>query len=115
MVKPSDPRDLVINLLPRSPCMVKVAAVLVDNWGIHAWGWNNVGVGFGCHAEAHAISRASKHRLFKSTIYVASIRARNDKIIMSKPCEACQALIDKWCLKVVYRNEKGVWVKHGRG
>jgi pyrimidine deaminase RibD-like protein len=110
MIKPRDPRELAIDLLPRSICSVRVAAVLADGYGIFCWGWNNPGEGFGQHAEAHAIMRANKRRLRWATIYVASERARNDKAIMSKPCVECQKLVSKWDLEVVYRNGKGEWV-----
>lgn len=110
MMKPDDPRDLATNLLARSTCSVKVAAVVEDAGGhIISWGWNNVGKGFGQHAEAHALARANKHRVWYGTIYVASERARNSKTINSKPCEECQQLIDNWHLTAWFRDADGKW------
>lgn len=110
MMKPDDPRDLATNLLARSTCSVKVASVICDaHDDIIAWGWNNVGNGFGCHAEAHAISRANKRRLWFGTIYVASERARNAKTINSRPCQECQSLINNWYLEVKFRDADGKW------
>ena len=110
MFKPRDPRELALDLLPRTICAVQVTAVLADNYGIHSWGWNSVGSGWGEHAEAAAIRRANKKRLRGSTIYVASVRNRNQKVINSKPCPDCQRLIDKWGLKTIYRNMSGEWI-----
>lgn len=108
MFKPADPRDLAIDLLSRSICFVRVAAVICDPYHqIISWGWNSVGSGFGLHAEVHAIGRANPARLEYGTIYVASKRKK--KAIMSKPCEECERLIKKWHLSVVYRASDGVW------
>ena len=64
MIKPADPRQLAVDLLPRSTCLVQVAAVIADKRGIFSWGWNSSGVtGYGEHAEAAAIRRANKRRL----------------------------------------------------
>lgn len=104
MIKPRDPMELAIDLLPRSICSVQVAAVISDDTGIFSWGWNSVGNGFGEHAEAAAIRRANKKRIRGATIYVASQRARNEKVICSKPCPDCQGKINNWGLKVVYRD-----------
>lgn len=109
MFKPSDPRDLVIDLIPRSICQIRVAAVIADKWGISSWGWNGVSSGYGEHAEAAAIRRSNRKRLKGSTIYVAGEWRDRERAVKSKPCEACQALIDKWGLKVVYRDKDGVW------
>lgn len=105
-----DPRELTIDLLPRSVCSVRVAAVIADRHGIFSWGWNSVGAGFGEHAEAAAIRRANKKRLAGATIFVASVRARNEKAVGSRPCEDCQALIDKHGLTAIYRNKHWGWV-----
>lgn len=87
----------MMDLTGRSICDVKVAAVISDSHGIFAWGWNNIGFdGFGMHAEAHAIHRANRARLRNAVITVAG---RRGKWLNSKPCEACQALIDKWGLR----------------
>src|SRR5690349_17962356 len=110
MIKPDDPRELAEALLNRSTCTVQVAAVIADKHGIFAWGWNNVGDGFGCHAEAHAFKRANKGRLGGSVIFVASRRHRNGKIVPSKPCTACQALLDDYDIGVVWRDTDGRWI-----
>ncbi len=67
--------------------------------------------GYGEHAEAGAIRRSNRKRLKGATIWVASIRNRNNKVINSKPCSDCQRLINKHGLKVVYRGADGIWVK----
>lgn len=104
MIKPDDPRELAIDLLPRSICAVQVAAVLADGHGIFAWGWNSVGNGLGEHAEAAAIRRANKKRLKGATIYIASQRKRNKKAICSKPCPSCWGVIEATLIgKVVWR------------
>ena len=104
-----DPRDLAVDLIPRSICRIMVAAVIADKWGIHSWGHNHVGFdGLGQHGEAEAIRRANKSRLKGSTIYVAAIRQRNGKIVPAKPCPECARLISKWSLQVCYR-DRGGW------
>lgn len=109
MIKPNDPRELAIALLSRSICSIQVAAVIADSHGIFSWGWNSVGSGHGEHAEAAAIRRANKKRLDGATIYVATRRARNKKIINSRPCESCQGIIDNWNLTAIYRDSDNVW------
>jgi deoxycytidylate deaminase len=111
MIKPSDPRQLSIDLLPRSICTVQVAAVLAHKHGIYAWGWNSVGSGLGEHAEAAAIRRSSKDRIYAMDIYVASQRRRNGKVVNSKPCEDCQRLLDKYMITAYYRDADGEWKK----
>lgn len=110
MIKPDDPRKLAEALLKRSTCSVRVAAVIADKNGIFSWGWNNVGQGYGQHAEAHAITRANKKRLYGATIYVASERNRSGRTIISKPCFSCGLSIDTWYMKVVWRNKDGNWI-----
>jgi hypothetical protein len=111
MIKPSDPRQLAIDLLPRSICNVQVAAVLAHKHGIYAWAWNSVGNGLGEHAEAAAIRRANRNRLYGMDIYVASQRMRNKKIVNSKPCVDCQRLLDKYLITAYYRDADGEWKK----
>lgn len=115
MIKPSDPRKLAIDLLPRSICSVQVAAVIADDSGIFSWGWNSVGSGLGEHAEAAAIRRAgNRDRLEYSTIYVASQRNRNDKTVLSKPCEDCMQRIKAAGIYLVYyRLANGRWEVRG--
>lgn len=109
MRKPASARELAVDILTRSSCSVKVGAAIEDNNGIVSWGWNGPAGGLGIHAEAHAILRSNRKRLSGATIYVASIRGRNGKIILSKPCEDCQRLIDKWNLRTEYRHNDGNW------
>ena len=112
MRKPASAKQLAVDILGRSQCSVKVGAAIDDGGGILSWGWNSVGFdGMGLHAEAHAILRANKKRLRGATIYVASMRHRNSKTVTSKPCADCQSLIDKWELRVIWRNANEEWVK----
>ena len=110
MIKPSDPRDLTVNLLSRSTCAIKTAAVVADKHGIFGWGWNSMGpTGLGIHAEAHCIQRSNKSRLDGATIYIAAERTRNNKAVSCPPCVDCHELIINYDLKVIYRGAQGVW------
>lgn len=110
MRKPASGRELAADILARSRCNVQVGAAIEDSNGILSWGWNSAGFeGFGLHAEAHAVMRANKKRLRGATIYVASVRERANKVIISKPCQDCRKLIDKWELKVFWRDNRGNW------
>ena len=111
-VKGATPEDLATYILERSSCSVKVGAVLVDKAGrIYSWGQNHMGFdGMGQCAEAYAISRATRWRLPGSTIYVASMRARNRKPICSKPCPSCQALLAKHGINAYYREASNLWL-----
>lgn len=105
-----DPKDLVRALLDRSTCAVQVAAVLVDHFAIHSWGWNSAGPrGLGQHAEAHCFRRANWDRVYGSTLYVAARRQKNGNRVTAKPCEQCQKLV-RFCRGVVYRDGKGEWI-----
>lgn len=110
MLKPSDPRQLALDLIPRSTCCVKVAAVVCDAGdNIISWGWNHSGPsGMGLHAEAHAIQRANHARLWYGTVYVAGQYSRGTNV-NSKPCVDCQPLIDKYRMDVMYRDKSGKW------
>ena len=111
MIKPDDPKDLVLNLLPRSVCAIQVASVITD-WGgrIIAWGWNNVGkTGYGLCAERHAVSRGNKSRYKYGTIYVAGRYKRNNKAVHAKPCKDCQQVIDSYKMTVLFRDRNGEW------
>jgi deoxycytidylate deaminase len=112
MKKPVSAGDLASEILSRSECCVQVGAAIEDRTGrIVSWGWNSMGPdGYGLHAEHHAIQRANKRRFEGATIYVASVRRRNGKVITSKPCPDCQRLIDKWGLRVAWRDNKGDWI-----
>lgn len=110
MIKPRDPRELTVDLLPRSPCAVQVAAVIADRHGIFSWGWNSSGSGLGEHAEAAAIRRANRKRLRGATIYVASVRKRNAKMVLSAPCVACmRRIVGARIGAICYRDAEGVW------
>lgn len=108
---PTSIEDILENLLNRSVCMVKVAALIVDTYGCTvSTGWNSSGPdGFGEHAERAAIRRANRDRLNGSTIYVAGEWRGRDKATPSKPCLKCQRVIDKWGLRVIYRDSDGGW------
>lgn len=110
MRKPATPSQLAEDILHRSKCLVQVGAAIADNHGIISWGWNSVGNGEGLHAEAHAILRANRKRLEGATIYVASKRRKNGKVVTSKPCEDCQRLIDKVGLTVYWRSPLREWI-----
>ena len=111
MKKPADPRELAIAILERSPCRIKVGAVLADDWGIHSWGWNSAGPdGYGQHAEEHCLSRANRRRLPMSTLYVAACRTRNSGtkgVVTAKPCPDCARFLRG--IPVVYRDGSGTW------
>lgn len=111
MIKPSSGRQLAIDILERSNCLVQVGAAIEDRRGrIIAWGWNGSHDGWGLCAERHAILRANRKRLEGGTIYVAGKRHRNGKIVPTRPCAICQPFIDKHSLRVVWRNNNGEWV-----
>lgn len=111
MRKPAHAYLLAIDILERSKCLVQVGAAIEDKRGIISWGWNFEGLdGMGCCAEAHAIIRANKKRLKGATIYVAGKWNNTGKTVKSKPCNSCQQLINKWNLKVSWRDANGDWV-----
>lgn len=111
MIKPDDPRVLASDILERSTCQVQVGAAIADvNGRIISWGWNSVGNGFGEHAEAAAIRRANRSRVRGGTIYIASKRERNGKVVPSKPCEDCQELINGYDIRAIWRDKDGRWV-----
>jgi len=110
-LKSQDPTEVVIALLNRSICAVQVSALVVDSYGIFAWGHNHAGfTGYGQHAEMHCLLRANRKRLVGSTMYVAAKRARNDKIVTARPCASCEPYV-RVCRNVIYRNAEGEWVE----
>lgn len=112
MIKPSDPKSLATDLLGRSICNVQVAAVVWDRHGIHAWGWNSSGDGFGEHAEIAAIRRSNRDRLNGSSIAIAGRRKRNNKIVISFPCADCMKRLQKVGISVVWcQDDTGAWFK----
>ncbi len=92
-----------------------MAAVLSDNHGIFAWGWNHGIVdgeitGEGKHAEAHAISRANRRRLRGATLTVAGRYSKNNNHLLSRPCPKCLALAMKYGIKTIeYLTKDGSW------
>ena len=108
---PKELEPLLNKMIQRSICQVQVAALLVNpDFTIISTGWNHMGFnGLGEHAEVAAVRRCYKLNLPQSTIYVAAVRLRNGNIVTAKPCEACQRLLDKYAIKVVYRDKDGVW------
>lgn len=102
----------MIDLLNRSSCKVKVAAVLSDKRGIFAWGWNSSGQdGNGMHAEEHAFYRANRKRLHGATLTVASIRVGRGAFICSRPCATrCMKLANKFKIgHIEYITHGGSW------
>lgn len=110
MLKPSDPRDLAVDLIPRSICLVGVGAAVTDAGGsIISWGWNQVHTGRGLCAERHAISRANRSRLWAGFVYVAG-KYRNGNLVNAKPCEKCMEMIRKYEMSVYWRDKQGQWI-----
>ena len=103
-----DPKIVVVSLLDRSVCAVQVASILVDKYGIFSTGWNSSGDGFGEHAEIHCLSRCNRRRLSHSTMHVAARRRRNGKMVIAKPCSACEWAV-RHVKEVVWRDRDGVW------
>ena len=111
MTKKLNPIELAESLAKRSPCSVKVGAVIYDDHGIFSWGWNNVGsTGFGICAERHAISRANRKRLKESTIVIFS--TRRNKQITSLPCMKCALSIRRAGISYVHCMNNGLRVKY---
>lgn len=109
MNKNRDPKEIAEAMIKRSICMISVGACIATKDSVHSWGHNHVGFdGRGEHAEASAIRRSNKKRIIGQTIYVAG-EYRNANFVNAKPCEECQKLIDKFNLKVVWRNKRGEW------
>lgn len=103
------PTEIALALLNRSTCSVQVAAVLVDDFGVYAWGWNSAGPdGMGEHAEEHCLRRSNKARWDDSIIYVAARRKRNKRTVTAKPCEKCMSLLKK-VGGVMYQDGEGHW------
>ena len=110
-------RNLALDLCNRSQCSVQVGAVLSDNHGIFAWGWNHysfLSAGErGVHAEEHAFKRANPKRVRGSTLTIAGIRRKHGKFIFSKPCrEICLPLLMKHGVEYIeYTTKSGEWEK----
>ena len=110
-IKKVSPIDLAVDLISRSTCQVKVAAVLVDNHGIFSWGWNHSGAGYGMHAEEHCLRRSNRKRWAEATMYVAAARAKKAglRLVTARPCEDCQRLLNGLRGRVIYRDKDGLW------
>ena len=102
------PKDFVVGLLKRSDCSVQVAACLSDKTGIHAWGWNSAGMGFGEHAEIACLRRSNFKRVAKSVMWVAAKRRKSTSIVIARPCAACWSSA-KQCRYIVYRRKGETW------
>lgn len=111
MNKSAGPRQLSLDLLPRSICTVKVGCVVTDAGGaIIGWGWNSLGpTGYGLCAERHAFSRVNKNRMWSGFVYVAAEWASHGRFAPAKPCEKCQAIIEKYEMDVYWRDKGGKW------
>lgn len=112
MLKPSDPRRLAVDLLPRSICTVQVGACVTDSSdNIIGWGWNSSGPdGHGLCAERHAFGRLNKNRLWSGYVYVAAQWNSHGRFAPAKPCEKCEAIIKKYEMDVYWRDKKGKWI-----
>lgn len=62
------------------------------------------------HAESHAIIGTPENLLTNSSLYVARIGARG-RLLLAKPCEYCQRLIDESKIKRVYYSTEDGWVE----
>lgn len=114
MKKYFSPRELTFDLLDRSNCKVQVAAVLSDNYGIFAWGWNSGPRNHtqikGIHAEQMAISRANPKRLKGATLTVAARRKKSQSQILARPCEKCTPLVKKYNIRTIeYTTPDKTW------
>jgi len=106
-----DARALAEDLSLRSDCGVQVAAVLSDNYGIFAWGWNSTGPdGMGLHAEKHVLSRANRKRIEGSKLTVFGRRKKSGGVVFARPCEKfCLPLVIKYGIAVVEFSTKSGW------
>ena len=112
------PRELVFDVLERSPCnMVQVGAVISDRWGNFSWGRNHPVVmsngpgGCGMCAERDAIKRANRNRLPGSTLTVAAKWRRSGNLVSrAEPCKKCMAVIlSNGIATVEFITKSGVW------
>ena len=94
-IKDLTPAELAMDLLGRSQCSVQVTAVLADNHGIAAWGWNSSGLGYGLCAERHCLSRANRRRLGGATMWVVGRRKKSKNYVNARPCDVCMKALVK--------------------
>lgn len=113
MNKNLDPKELAEVISTRSPCNIKVGAVIYDDHGIFSWGWNHAGrSGLGECAERHAIKRANRKRLENAIIVIVSIR--RGKQITSLPCMKCAMAIRRAKMKyVLAQSPSGFRITYG--
>ena len=105
----SSPKEAVLYYMKRSTCSVQVGAVLWDNQGLVAAGWNHMGdSGFGEHAEINALKRANHKRLSKAILYVAGRRKKSKNPVNSRPCAACAPAV-RGCFYVSWRDKDNSW------
>lgn len=111
-MRKGSPKEVAESILSRSTCAVQVGCCISDRSGrLIGWGWNSMGPnGMGIHAEVHAILRSNRRRLEGSTVWVASQRKRNQKVLCSRPCAECRGFI-KWAgvATVRWRDNNGRW------
>jgi len=113
--KNTTPTELANALLSRSLCKVQMAAVISDDRGIFAWGWNHVGPeGRGEHAEAAAIRRGNRQRFPHATITVVGWRQPHGKTdgrrVTSLPCMDCMDRIKAAGIPYVQYWQENKWV-----
>ena len=107
-----DPKELAQIVSNRSPCRVKVGAVIYDKHGrILCWGWNSSGPdGYGMCGERHAISRANRSRIAGCSLVVYAFRARTGRCLISYPCAKCwEVIINAGIRRVEYVGPDRKW------
>jgi len=106
---------LAIDILSRSTYKIaRMGAVIYDNFGIIAWGWNHWHLNDGnkdvpptIHAEIHAIMRANRRRMRGATIVIACKMRSEKNIHLAMPCEKCMKRIIKTGIKkIIFTNHK---------
>tara|TARA_R110000868_G_scaffold137947_2_gene351647 strand:+ start:345 stop:713 length:369 start_codon:yes stop_codon:yes gene_type:complete len=109
--KNTTPTELANALLSRSLCNVQMAAVISDNRGIFAWGWNHVGHdGMGEHAEAAAIRRGNRQRFPYATITIVGWRQFRGRHVTSLPCMDCMDRIKAAGIPYVQYWQEDKWI-----
>lgn len=87
----------VIRIARRSPHQrYKTGALIIAGHGVYT-GWAHYGIRlsetYSVHAELHALQRARHVDLSGATIYIATVRCKSDRIVLSKPCAVCAAAL----------------------
>ncbi len=95
------PMSLADQLLKRSThSRFQVTAVIFDNRGIFAWGWNHAKQ----HAEIHAIKRSNRRRLLGATMIVLGRKKQSGNSLMTRPCPDCEKHIIAAGIAAVYHS-----------